>query len=413
MGPPSDAMRLSRSRRHTAAALMMLFAAGCNPFSDAAAMRPMTLEPAGSGSVFVQRGGEEIEVTGRFSLADGDLVRTASPGARLALESDRFASVGQASTVRVMGGGSLEVVEGSVLAEAGRHMTVALDDVTASTSDGIMRVDRYSASSGVASYSGIVAIAAPGQERVLLEPRCDVSVAAGQVVDPRPYGVDVDDDWDRLHLADVVELDEQLQRYDGAIAGRWKRVDLGAPYFRALGDSRGAKAMARYLDSPAYSTSDLLIAYSIADSDTARQRDESLTTAFGLRRDGGQWGVVATIMDVRPDPLIAGLEDLIFAAGAVAEAPDGAVSLSGGPARDTRDSSAPAGGSGGDTSAGGGGGDKGSDSGDGSGDPSGDEGSSGVDGDEASDADPPPEEDCANLIDCVLDVLPLGGELLP
>ena len=396
--------------RHTAAALVMMFAAGCNPFSDAAAMRPMTLEPSGPGSVFVQRGDEEIKVTGRFSLADGDLVRTASPGARLALESDRFASVGQATKVRVMGGGSLEVVEGSVLAEAGRHMTVTIDDVTASTSDGIMRVDRYSASSGVASYSGIVAIAAPGQERVLLEPLFDVSIAAGQVVDPSPYRVDVDDEWDRLHLPDVVELDEQLRRYDGAIAGRWKRVDLDAPYFRALGDSRGAKAMAGYLGSPAYSTSDLLIAYSIADSDTARQRDESLTTAFGLRRDGGQWGVVATIMDVRPGPLIAGLEDLIFAFGAVAEAPD--VSLSGGPARDTRDSSAPGGGSGGDTNAGGGDG-KDSDSGDGSGDPSGGEGSSGGDGDDASDADPPPEEDCANLIDCVLDVLPLGGELLP
>ena len=50
----------------TAALVGALVAAGCNPFSDAGAARSMTVAPDGSGSVFVRRAGEEIEVTGRF-----------------------------------------------------------------------------------------------------------------------------------------------------------------------------------------------------------------------------------------------------------------------------------------------------------------------------------------------------------
>jgi hypothetical protein len=111
------------SKRLTAAATVLLVAVACNPFSDAAALRPMTVEPDGPGSVFVRRAGEEIEVSGRFSLAKGDVIRTSSAGARILLESDRSASVAKDSRVHVTGGGSLEVIGGSVLAEAGRHMT--------------------------------------------------------------------------------------------------------------------------------------------------------------------------------------------------------------------------------------------------------------------------------------------------
>jgi hypothetical protein len=406
-------MNTRHSKRLTAAAaVLLLVAVACNPFSDAAALRPMTVEPDGPGSVFVRRAGEEIEVTGRFSLAKGDVIRTSSAGARIILESDRSASVAKNSRVHVTGGGSLEVIGGSVLAEAGRHMTLAVDDVTATTSDGLLRVDRYSASAGVAGYAGKVVIAAPGQEKVTLDPLFDVSVAAGQVLEPRPYHVEMDDKWDRLYLSEVVELDEQLERYAGAMSGQLRRAQLRRSYFRTLGGGDAARAMTRYVDSPAYSAPDLLIGFSIADLDEATPQRRSLDTAFDHRRDGGQWGVIATIMGVESGPLIAGLEDLIFAAGAVASAPGGTDTSSNGPASGGTSNARPGRGSGGST---GGGGSNGTDGGsgpesEGPSDGSGDSGDTDGDGGESSS---PPEEDCDNLIDCVIGILPLDVGVLP
>jgi hypothetical protein len=372
----------------------------------------MTVEPDGPGSVFVRRAGKEIEVTGRFSLAKGDVVRTSSAGARILLESDRSASVAKDSRVHVTGGGSLEVIGGSVLAEAGRHMTVAVDDVTATTSDGLLRVDRFSASAGVAGYAGKVVVAAPGQAQITLNPLFDVSVAAGQVLAPRPYHVELDDQWDRLHLTEVVELDEQLERYAGAMSGQLGRAQLRGSYFRTLGGGDAGRAMARYVDSPAYSVPDLLIGFSIADLDEAGPRGRSLDRAFGLRRDGGQWGVIATIMGVESGPLVAGLEDLIFAAGALASAPGGDATSSNGPASSGTVNARPGSASGGST---GGRGSNGTDGGSGAGSGgsaggSGDSGNTDGDGGEPS---PPPEEDCDNLIDCVIGILPLDDGLLP
>jgi hypothetical protein len=406
--------------RGALAVAVLLVAAGCNPFSDATGRRSMTVEPDGPGSVFVRRSGDEIEITGRFSLAGGDIVRTASPGARILLASDRAASVATDSRVRITDGSSLEVLGGSVLAESPRHMTVAIDDVTATTSNGVLRVELFSASAGVAAYEGEVVIAAPGQERVTLGPLFDASVTAGEILSPKPYQVDVDDGWDRLHLADVVELDEQLDRYADAISGQLGRTRLPGSYFRGL-EGRGAgQAMARYVESGVYSPPDLLIGFTIADLDESRARGRALLRAFDLREEGGQWGVIATIMGVRSGPLVAGLADLIFVAGALAAAPEGTAgpSNAGRGAGATRPGEAAGGaGSGRGGGEGGEGGEGnseggGDNAGSGSDGPSGDSGGSG-ETDEGGGSSPPAEEDCDNLIDCVIGILPLDTGLLP
>ena len=401
-------MKSGLTRRVAATAGLFLVAAGCNPFSDSGARRSMTVHPDGPGALFVRRAGEEIEVTGRFSLAAGDAVRTVAVGARIQLDSDRTASVASESRVRVTGGGSLEVLGGSVLADSPRHMTLAIDDVTATTSDGILRVDLFSASAGVAAYEGDVVVAAPGQERVTLDPLFDASVTAGEILAPKPYQVDVDDDWDRVHLADVVELDEQLDRYSAAISGQLGRIRLGESYFRGLEGKDAARLMSRYVASRAYSAPDLLIGFFIADLDPHGPRAPSLEQAFDLRREGGQWGVIATIMGVGSGPLVAGLEDLILTTGALASAPGGAAGVSNGPGPASGGGPArTGGGTGGTTGNSGGGGDQGP------GDTSGDSGGSGGSDDGADESGPPAEEDCDNLIDCVIGILPLDTGLLP
>ena len=394
----------------TAALVGALVAAGCNPFSDAGAARSMTVAPDGSGSVFVRRAGEEIEVTGRFSLAASDVVRTTTPGARILLESDRTAWLADDSSVRITGGGSLEVLGGSVLAESRRHLTVSIDDVTATTSGGMMRVDRFSASAAVAGYAGEVAVAAPGQETVAIDPLFDASVTAGQVLDPRPYQVDLDDRWDRLHLGDVVELDEQLERYADAISGQLGGTSLSTSFFRNLEGRDAGQDMVRYMDSRAFSAPDLLIGFSIADLDETTSKERALSRAFGLRRAGGQWGVVATIMGVRSGPLVAGLENLIFAAGAMASVPGagsdvGAGSTAEGGGSPGRPARGSGGSSGGDGAGGGNGG-----SAPGAEEPPGGSGDTGGGGDDAS---PPPDDECENLIDCVVGILQLDTGPLP
>ncbi|HZA39047.1 MAG TPA: hypothetical protein VFA00_00310 [Actinomycetota bacterium] len=393
------------------AAATLLVAAGCNPFSDATASRSMTVEPDGPGSVFVRRAGEEVEITGRFSLADGDVVRTAAVGARILLHSGRAASVATVTRVRVTGGGSLEVLGGSVLADSPGHMTLSVGDVTATTNRGVFRVDLFSATAGVAAYTGDAVVASPGQEQVRVRPLFDATVTAGEILSPKPCVVDVDDPWDRLHLTEVVELDEQLERYADAISGQLGGGRLRGSYFLSLKGRSAGRAMDGYLESPAYSPADLLIGFSIADLDS-RPRARALSEAFQLRQEGGQWGVIATVMGVRAGPLVAGLEDLIFAAGALASAPGGPASLStgsgtAGKGRSLGDGGAAGGGSGRD---GNGPGDNGAgagsdDSSGGSGDPGGINGGGG--------SIPPEEEDCANLIDCVVGILSGDGGLLP
>ena len=403
-------MKRGFMKRTAAIAALILVAAGCNPFSDPGAQRSMTVQPDGPGTVFVRRAGEEIEVTGRFSLAAGDVVRTVALGARIHLDSNRAAFVARESRVRITGGGSLEVMGGSVLADSPRHMTLAIGDVTATTSDGTLRVDLFSASAGVAAYEGDVVVAAPGQERIPLAPLYDASVTAGEILAPKPYHVDVDDDWDRLHLADVVELDEQLDRYSSAISGQLGRIRLGESYFRGLEGPAAARLMSRYVASRAYSAPDLLIGYFISDLNRRGPRADSLDRAFDLRREGGQWGVIATIMGVGSGPLVAGLEDLIFTTETLASVPGGSGGGSTGPAPggDGRPARA-GGGTGGSAGSGGNGGvDEDVDEGPGDGGESGD--SSGSD-DEADESTPPAEEDCANLIDCVIGILNTG--LLP
>jgi hypothetical protein len=285
-------------------------------------------------------------------------------------------------------------------------MTLAIDDVTATTSAGILRVDLLSASAGVAAFEGDVVISAPGQQQITLDPLFDASVTAGEIHSPKPYPVDVDDDWDRLHLAEVVELDEQLERYSAAISGQLGRIRVGESYFRSVEGKGAARSMSRYVTSRAYSAPDLLIGFSIAElhpSEPAR----SLARAFNLRRVGGQWGVIATIMGVGSGQLVAGLEDLIFTAGALASAPQETSGPSSGPGPVSEGGPGRAG----DGTAGSIGGGSGDGGGDGDAEP-GDTGGSGGSDDGGAES-PPPEEDCENLIDCVIGILPLDTGLLP
>jgi len=62
----------------------------------------------------------------------------------------------------------------------------------------------------------------------------------------------------------------------------------------------------------------LLIGFTVAFQSGAPLRS-AFDDAFDLFDQGASWGVTATIMQVKPDPLVAQLEEIIVNTGAVAE----------------------------------------------------------------------------------------------
>jgi hypothetical protein len=222
---------------------------------------------------------------------------------------------------------------------------------------------------------GEARVAAPGQEPEDLGYLFEVSVVAGEVLDPRPYRVDDDDAWDRRYLADVVALELQLQRFADAVSAQTNGGRPRLEYFSGIAEGEDVGFMRSYLRS-ATPTTDLIIGFSIASLDRETSLSASFRHAFSLREEGGQWGVVSSLLGVESERLLADLERLgsgILAAGggratgvSFGPPPEGEGGPSGGP-----DGGAPE---------------------DGSGSP-----------DEGED-DETPEDGCDNVVDCALQI---------
>lgn len=289
--------------------------ASCNPFVSDAGLDPMTIDPQG-GSIEVIREGEPISVTGRFALEAGDGIDTGPASARLHLEGDRFAQLAAGTRITLLGGSSMENEEGEVLLDTSEASTVSFDDVEVSTTGGMIRVEQDRGSGSAAVIDGAARVVAPGQVPEQLERLFEVSVVSGDVLDPRPYRIDDRDAWDRRHLPEVVELELQLQRYADALRAQTAEGPR-SDYFSEAADGEDVSFIRSYLQSET-PTTDLLIGFSIANVDRDPSIAASFREAFALREEGGQWGVVSSVMGVASKLLLADLERLgsdLLAAG--------------------------------------------------------------------------------------------------
>jgi hypothetical protein len=292
------------------ASLMVLVA--CNPFAEPSGLEPMTLDAEG-GQLRVERDGDVLEVTGRFSLERGDIIKTVGAGARLQLQGRRRAWIQEGSRVRIRDGQTLQNLSGSILIRAQDETIVVFDDVTASTSQGTFRVDRASASSSAATYRGVTEVRAAGQRPVMVRPLFASSAAAGQVLDLVAYEVDPDDSWDRLELGEQIELDEELQAFSRELSARLEDQAVAGSYFAGLA-GEGVPWMKPYVGG-GRSAADLLIGFTIARLGQGRSLRSGFAHAFDLRDDGAPWGVVATVMGVDSESLIAQLESIVSKTG--------------------------------------------------------------------------------------------------
>jgi hypothetical protein len=307
---PGNHYPFSTRRWFAALAWLLPFGAisGCNPFAPEPHLTPMAVEPRGE-PITVTRAGNRVMVTDRFDLEPGDVIETRDSFAALHLEGDRYVTLAPVTRVTLLDGKSLEETGGALVAEVSEQTTVVLEDVEATTKAGTLRIERDEASAAVSVLGGAAALRAPGQLPVEINRLFEASVAAGEVLEPRPYRVDEEDAWDRRYLGPVVELELQLQRYSLALEAQTEGRRPPASFVSNLAGDEAVELFRRYLvrERP---TSDLIVGLTIATLDDARSLEESLSKAFYLRDRGGGWGVVASLMGVEGEPLLASLERL-------------------------------------------------------------------------------------------------------
>jgi hypothetical protein len=311
-------MRVSR-RGVVAATLAAVVAGACNPFAAPAGLDPMTLAPAPNSSVEVTRGSERLEVTDRFSIEPGDVIRTSSSPARIQLVGDRRASLSQHTSIRVNGTDSLEALSGSLLVVNGDPVVILFEGVEGSTRTGIFRVDTVpdTSTSTASAYSGSIDVS----DGPTIPPFFELDVTEGAVGDLNPVELNREDRWTAFYLGDAIELNQTLADFDSTL-----RTLLGDRFGDVGALSRvlpgiDARFIARLLESDGGSATDLLIAYSLAEGDQAPARGR-VRRAWHLHARGVPWGAVASIMRVEGSRLVTDLQSL--GSELINESPSGA-----------------------------------------------------------------------------------------
>lgn len=281
------------------------------------------------GVVTVVRGDDTFQVEDDFDLEPGDLVSTSEDAtALLRLEGEgQTVSLGPATQLGVVGDEGIDARSGSILVNAGRPTEVTFGDEVASADSGLFRLDRTSTTTRVGTYSGSVSVASPGERPRVVERLFQVSVAAGDISAPRPYQLEPSDPWDRQHLGDVAELDQELERLAAGFSNQVKRNDAGLDLVRLATGRERVNFVRPYLDrTPA----DVLTGFAIAE-----EADGPLERAFRyslrLRDQDGSWGVIAAIQDVRERALVAEVEGMFEGSGAIAGLASGVEGGSGTP----------------------------------------------------------------------------------
>ncbi len=280
----------------------------------------MQIEPLG-GQVTIIRAGKTIPVRDVTTIKPGDEIAASGKEslAKLRLEGQRFAWVGADARVAVVDETSLDLSSGSLKAssEDGDDLTVSFEDIQASSaSDGsLFRVDQGFGFARAAVYAGEIELSRPGQRSLAIPALFEATTAGGELPPGTdPYTFDDTDQWDKEHLADIIELDQDLESRAASLA---TQLGNSRPTLGFFGELAGRQVdfMRPYLRRQATPTGDLLIGFVVAENAPRMQLEPAFETAFQYHDDGGQWGIVASILDVQRDPLLSQLTTIVLATG--------------------------------------------------------------------------------------------------
>lgn len=379
----------------TVAVLVAAMAAAACVRTSADGPDGLRVVPLG-GEVRMVQGDDPVLVEETEDLGPGDIVITGTGGrARLELGLGRTVELAPAAAVEVGGLGLAEVVEGSVLARAqDPGLSILAGEAEIEGRGSVFRVDR-DFSVTLAVYRGEAALPASGVPPVPALRQLTV-VAGGSV--PRgaqPLVVRPDDPWDARLLGPFIDLGLRL-------------VDLQRGLGRQIRSGRGPQAVAdvlgrefspsavRVVSDGSLPPAEAVVA-AVVSEEAARVAGLSLLAALGrvidLRLEGAHWIVVLASSGVIGADLIAelsllsGLISRFAAPPASREAPGSGGGSAGGAAG----SGGASGGTGGSGSSGGS-------------DGSGDSGGSGdTGGGDSGGQQPPPQETCANPVNCLVE----------
>lgn len=276
-------------------------------FSDASELAEMTVKRRG-GVVTVLRAGEVIEVGDSTSLKPRDVVETHSAGeAVVRLEGNRLLTLAPGSKIRIRDARSVESQAGSLLAETSDSLVVALGGARATTQSATFRVDRGISAARVGSYEGRVTISAPGEERLVVGRLFQASPSVNFMPETAvPYDFNAADPWDRLHLEEVLALQEELDQLSAGLDAQIARQRPGLDFFAALEKGADVSFMKPYLRRDPIN---LLVGFTIASHDDGALAS-SFRRAFSLYDQGAEWSVAAAIMEVKLQAVLADLEDI-------------------------------------------------------------------------------------------------------
>ncbi|HEX2057538.1 MAG TPA: hypothetical protein VHI71_04135 [Actinomycetota bacterium] len=324
MGPKSTAIeRFAHSRApQIAVGLVLVLFVGVAwwRFSDASELAEMTVKRR-AGDVTVLRAGETIEVGDSVSLEPRDIVQThVDAEAIVRLEGGRLLTLASDSKIRIKDFRSIETQGGSILADASEPLVVTFGGVRAATAKATFRVDRGVSVARVGSYQGRVTVSAPGEERLIVPSLFEATPPVNGVLpqSPRPYDFDYADPWDRLHLENVLALQEELDQLSAGLDAQIGRQRPGLDYFAALEEDANVSFLRPYLKRDPLN---LLIGFTIATHDD-RPLAAAFRQAFSLYDRGAEWAVAAAIMDVKLPAVIADLEDIATVAVVAASGGD-------------------------------------------------------------------------------------------
>jgi hypothetical protein len=297
--------------------IFVLVAAGACSRPDA--LSGMELRRDGNGAVSVIRDGETLTVGSKIGIEPGDVIVTGNnAGATFALdggEDVRSARLLENSRVVVTSPTEIEAVAGDVLVDTKDTIAVVFDDVTASASGSVFRVDRGFGSSRLGTYNGEVGLKAVGQLPLDVQSFFQATVVAGDLPSKAiPYQLRLQDAWDQSILKPQVELEGQLETLGRGLQNQLGTQRPSLVYFGELAGNQPVGFMKEYLQRRPI---DLLIGFTIANS-AGGDLKTSFEDAFGYFDDGAKWSITSAILDVQPDPIIASLENLIVGTGVVA-----------------------------------------------------------------------------------------------
>lgn len=279
------------------------------------------------GDVTVLRAGDLVEVDDESPIEPGDRITTGTGGrAELRLEGLRQVELAPSATVSVTSTKAVDGLGGSLLASAGGEdkISVGFGRVEGSISTGMFRVDLGAGSSRLGVYKGSASISSPGQSDARIERYFQTSVAGNdQVLEPAPLVLEEGDPWDRIHLSEVLALDERITKLGNGLSTQLGGGRLSVDYFAAL-VSEPVGFLSSYVRRER--TPDLLIGFMIARYAEA-PIGPAFIRAFDYRHQDASWGLIARIMSAREGKLVAQLGRTIINTGILAAEIDEGVGL--------------------------------------------------------------------------------------